>query len=165
MRVAYPCRAKTPPAIGAAARKLGLELQDFDVLRLQHLDMQRAEHFTQFVEHAQRTGTGAILIPNLPGLGRFLPLAGKLAAENRIPAIGFGRAFVESGGLLSFGPKEGEGQTAVASITHKIFLGAIPGDIPVVQQRAFTLTVNLQTAKSLGLTLSPTVLSRADDQL
>ena len=165
VRVACPCRAKIRPAIGVAARKLRLELQDLDVLQLQHLDMQRAEHFTQFVEHAKRTGTDAILIPNLPGFGRFLPLAGKLATENRIPAIGFGRTFVESGGLLSFGPKEGEGQIAAASIVHKIFQGANPGDISVVQQRAFTLTVNLKTAKSLGLTLSPAVLSRADEQL
>jgi putative tryptophan/tyrosine transport system substrate-binding protein len=165
VRVACPCRTKTRPAIGAAARKLGLELQDLDVLQLQHLDMQRAEHFTQFVEHAKRTGTDAILIPNLPGFGRFLPLAGKLATENRIPAIGFGRTFVESGGLLSFGPKEGEGQIAAASIMHKIFQGAKPSDISVVQQRAFTLIVNLNAAKKLDLTLSPTLISRADEQL
>lgn len=165
VRVACPCRAQIQSAIGAAARRLGLVLQDLDVLQLQHLDMQRGEHFTQFVEHARRTGTDAILIPNLPGFGRFLPLTGKLATENRIPAIGFGRTFVETGGLLSFGPKEGEGQIAAASIVHKIFQGAKPSDIPVVQQRAFTLIVNLKTAKSLGLTLSPTVLSRADEQL
>jgi ABC-type uncharacterized transport system substrate-binding protein len=62
-------------------------------------------------------------------------LAGKLATENRIPAIGFGRRFVESGGLLSFGPTEGESQIAAASIVYKIFQGAKPGDISVVQQR------------------------------
>ena len=165
VRVACPCRAQIQLHIGAAARRLGLKLQDLDVLQLQHLDMQRAEHFTQFVEHARRTGTDAILIPNLPGFGRFLPLAGKLATENRIPAIGFGRTFVESGGLLSFGPKEGEGQIAAASIVHRILQGEKPGDIPVVRQRAFTLVVNLKTAKSLDLTLSPAVLSRADEQL
>lgn len=165
VRVACPCRGKTRPAIGAAARKLGLELQDLDVLQLEHLDMQRVEHFTQFVEHAKSNGTDAILIPNLPGFGRFLPLAGKLVTENRIPAIGFGRTFVESGGLLSFGPKEGEGQIAAASIVHKILQGAKPSEIPVVRQRAFALIVNLKAAKSLGITVSSTVLSRADEQL
>jgi ABC-type uncharacterized transport system substrate-binding protein len=141
----------------------GLQLQDLDVLQLQHLDMQQAEHFTRFVEHAKRIGTDGILMPNLQGYGRFLPVAGKHTSDNRIPAIGFGRTFVESGGLLSFGPKDGEGQVAAASIVHRIFQGAKPGDVPVVQQRAFTLAVNLKTTESLGLTLSPSLLNRADE--
>jgi putative tryptophan/tyrosine transport system substrate-binding protein len=165
VRVACPCRAQIQSAIGAAARTLGLELQDLDVLQLQHLDMQRPDHFTQFVEHARRAGADAILIPNLAGYGRFLPLAAKLATENRIPAIGFGRSFVDSGGLLSFGPKEGEGQIAVASMVHRIFQGAKPGDISVVQQRDFTLAVNLKTAENLGVTISPSLLNRVDEEV
>src|SRR5215207_4198356 len=149
VRVACPCRAQVQSAIGIAARRLGLELQDLDVLQLQHLDMQQPAHFTQFVDAARTRGADGILMPNLQGYARFLPLVGKLATESRIPAIGFARTFVESGGLLSFGPKDGEGQIAVASIVHKILQGAKPGDIPVVQQRAFALAVNLKTAESL----------------
>jgi putative tryptophan/tyrosine transport system substrate-binding protein len=162
-RVACPCRAQVQSAIAAAAQKLDLELQDLDALQLRQLDMQRPEHFTQFIENAKNLGTDGILIPNLPGYGRFLPLAGKLTAENRIPAIGFGRAFVEAGGLLSFGPKEGEAQIAVASLVHKILEGAKPADIPVVRQRAFTLGVNRKAAETLGLALPPALLSRADE--
>jgi putative ABC transport system substrate-binding protein len=80
-----------------------------------------------------------------------------------IPAIGFGRSFVESGGLLSFGPKEGEAQTAVASIVHRVFQGAKPGEIPVVHQRASWLAVNPKTAEKLSVTISPSVLTRADE--
>ena len=163
VRVACPCRVQIQSAIGDAARKLGVQLQDLDVLQLQHLDMQQAEHFTRFVEQAKRIGTDGILMPNLQGYGRFLPLAGKHATDNRIPAIGFGRTFVESGGLLSFGPKDGEGQITVTSIVHRIFQGAKPGDVAVVQQRAFTLAVNLRTAESLGLSLPPSLLKRADE--
>jgi putative ABC transport system substrate-binding protein len=161
-RVACPCRAGVQTAISAAAGRLGLKLLDLDVLQLQQLDMQQPEHFGQFVERAKSMSADAVLMPNLQGYGRFLPLVGKLAAENRIPAIGFGRKFAESGDLLAFGPKEGEGQIAVASIVHKIFEGAKPSDIPVVQQRVLTLVVNLKTAESLGLTLS-SLLSRADE--
>jgi putative ABC transport system substrate-binding protein len=163
VRVACPCRVQVQSAIGNAARSLGLELQDLDVLQLQHLDMQQPDHFTQFVERARRIGTDGILMPNLQGYGRFLPLVGKLATENRIPAIGFGRTFAESGGLLAFAPKEGEAQTAVASIVHRIFQGTRPGDIPVVEQRGSTLAVNLMAARSLGLSIAPSVLSRADE--
>ena len=162
-RVACPCRVQIQSAIGAAARSLGLELHDLDVLKLQHLDMQQPEHFRQFVEAARRSGADGILMPNLQGYARFLPLVGKLVSESRIPAIGFGRTFVEAGGLLSFGPKEGEGQIAVASIVHRILQGAQPGDIAVVPQRSFTLAINLKTAESLGVTLPPSLLNRADE--
>jgi len=163
VRVACPCRAQVQWAIGIAARRLGLELQDLDVLQLQHLDMQQPAHFTQFVDAARTSGAHGILMPNLQGYARFLPLVGKLATESRIPAIGFARTFVESGGLLSFGPKDGEGQIAVASMVHKILQGAKPDDMSVVQQRAFTLAVNLKTAESLGLTLPPSLLNHADE--
>jgi ABC transporter substrate binding protein len=81
IRVACPCRVQIQSAIGIAARNLGLELQDLDVLQLQHLDMQQPEHFTQFVERARKTGAEGILMPNLQGYARFLPLVGKFATE------------------------------------------------------------------------------------
>jgi len=163
VRVACPCRLQIQTAIGLAAQRLGLELIDLDILQLQNLDMQYTEHFAQFVEHASRAGAQGILMPNLQGYGRFLPLVGNLATENRIPAIGFGPTFVTAGGLLSLGPREGEAQIAVAAILQKLFQGARPGDISIVQQRNFTLAVNLKAAESLGISVSPSVLRRADE--
>jgi putative ABC transport system substrate-binding protein len=162
-RVACPCRAQIQTAIADAARRLGLELIDLDVLNLKHLDMQKPEHFNQFFEEATRAGANAALMPNLQGYGRFLPLAAGLATEKRLPAIGFGQVFVKSGGLLSYGPKEGEGQVVVAGLVNKILLGESPSTLPVVMQQSFTLAVNLKTAESLSLTVSQTVLSRADE--
>jgi putative tryptophan/tyrosine transport system substrate-binding protein len=163
IRVACPCRAQVETGTAAAAQRLGLELQDLDVLQLSNLEMQRPEHFAQFVERAKSVNTDAILMPNLPGYGRFLPVVGKLATEHRIPAIGFGSAFVEAGGLLSLGPKEGEGQVAVASAVDRILRGAKPADIPVVHQRGLTLAVNLKSANSIGLSLPAALLDRADE--
>ena len=119
VRVACPCRTETQGTIAAAARSLGLELQDLHVLQLHHLDMQQSEHFTRFIAAARLAGADGVLMPNLPGYGRFLPLVGKLSFDNGLPAIGFGRTFVQSGGLLSLGPREGEAQIAVASQAAK----------------------------------------------
>jgi putative ABC transport system substrate-binding protein len=102
-------------------------------------------------------------MPNLADYGRFLPLVGKLAAEQAIPAIGFGRTFVEAGGLLSYGPKEGEGQMAVAQIVHSILQGAKPGEIAVVHQRASSLAINSKAAAKLGVSVPSTLLKSADE--
>src|SRR5215216_5301606 len=163
VRVACPCRTEIHSRIAAAAQRLGIELQDLQTLGLQHLDMQQPEHFARFVETARAAGADGVLMPNLPGYGRLLPLVGRLATENGIPAVGFGRAFVEAGGLLSFGPKDGEAQIALASLVQKILEGANPGNIPVVRQRILALALNLNTAKALGLTIPPTLLARADE--
>jgi putative tryptophan/tyrosine transport system substrate-binding protein len=163
VRVACPCRAATQTTISAAARSLGFELQDLQVFQLHHLDMQQPEHFSEFVAAARSAGADGVLMPNLPGYGRFLPLVGELATRTGLPAVGFGRTFVQSGGLLSLGPKEGEAQIAVASIVHSILQGQNPADIPVVRQRGVTLALNLKTAAALGLTIPPTLLARADE--
>jgi putative tryptophan/tyrosine transport system substrate-binding protein len=103
VRVACPCRAESQVTIAAAARDRGLELQDLQLFQMQHLDMQQPEHFTRFVAASRLAGSDGLLMPNLPGYGRFLPLVGKLASDAGLPAIGFGRTFVQSGGLLSLG--------------------------------------------------------------
>ena len=85
-----------------------------------------------------------------------------LATNNRLPAI-FPRAdFVESGGLMSYGPMiAAEGRDA-ARYVAKILQGAKPSDLPVEQPTKFELVVNLKTAKQIGLTIPPNVLFLAD---
>ena len=163
VRVACPCRGQSQPLILDSARRLGLELQDLDALALQHLEMQRPEDFAGFVAAARRAGTHAILMPNLQGYGRYLPHVGALATQHGLPAIGFGRTFVESGGLLSYGPKPGEGQRRVAAMVDKILRGTKPADVPVERQQGFELLVNMTTAAALGLTVPPSLISRADE--
>jgi putative ABC transport system substrate-binding protein len=87
-----------------------------------------------------------------------------LAAERRLPAIsgGFG-AFVERGGLMSYGPSVAEQFQGAALYVDKILKGGRPADLPVVQASKFDLLVNLKTAKALGLKLPQSILSRADE--
>jgi ABC-type uncharacterized transport system substrate-binding protein len=86
-----------------------------------------------------------------------------LAAKNRLPSIFTQRADVEAGGLISYGPNFADMYRRAATYVDKILKGAKPGDLPVEQPTKFELVINLKTAKALGLTISPSLLARADE--
>ena len=73
------------------------------------------------------------------------------------------REFVEAGCLMSYGPNLPDLYRRAAEFADKILRGAKPADIPVEQPTKFELVVNLKSAKTLGLTIPGTVLSRADE--
>jgi putative ABC transport system substrate-binding protein len=86
-----------------------------------------------------------------------------LAAQYRLPAASQFRDFAEAGGLLSYGPSLPDLFRRAATYVDKILKGAKPGDLPVEQPTKFELVINLKTAKALGLTISPSLLQRADE--
>ena len=82
----------------------------------------------------------------------------------RLPAIYQWPEIAEAGGLVAYGPRYAEiYRQPVARQLAKIFLGVKPADLPVEQPTKFELIVNLKTAKALGLTISPSLLARADE--
>ena len=85
-----------------------------------------------------------------------------LAAKRRLPTMWGLRQFVEAGGLMSYAVNFYEQVRQTAVYVDKILKGAKPGDLPVEQPTTFELVINLKTAKALGLTIPPSVLSRAD---
>jgi putative ABC transport system substrate-binding protein len=86
-----------------------------------------------------------------------------LAAESRLPAIYSFRVFAVDGGLMSFGADYRDLFARAAGFVDKILKGANPANLPVEPPRKFDLTVNLKTAKALGLEIPPTLLARANE--
>jgi putative ABC transport system substrate-binding protein len=86
-----------------------------------------------------------------------------LAAESRLPAIYSFRIFPVEGGLMSFAADYGDLFRRAAGYVDRVLMGAKPAGMPIEPPRKFNLTVNLKTAKALGLTIPPAVLASADE--
>jgi putative tryptophan/tyrosine transport system substrate-binding protein len=87
----------------------------------------------------------------------------KLALEHRIPAIAIWGEVVEAGVLMSYGPRSIDELRRLPYYIDRILKGAKPSDLPVEQYTTFYLSINLKTAKALGLTMPQTLLQRADE--
>jgi len=135
------------------ARALGLQLHSMEV--------SSADKFESAFEDATKARSAALAV-TLDALFNFnQKQIANLAAKNRLPAIGPRRTFVELGGLMSYGADQAESFRRVASMIDKILKGTKPADLPIEQPTMFELMINLKTAKALGLTIPPLVLTRA----
>ena len=85
------------------------------------------------------------------------------ANQNRLPSMFVGKEWVEEGGLMCYGVRLPEWYRRAASYVDKILRGAKPADLPVEQPTPFELVFNLKTAKAIGVTIPPALISRADE--
>jgi putative ABC transport system substrate-binding protein len=91
-----------------------------------------------------------------------IPRIVDFAARNGLPVAGGWGAWVQAGGLISYGPNVGEMVRQTAAQVDKILKGAKAAELPVQQPTRFELLVNLKTAKSLNLAIPESFLLRAD---
>ena len=91
----------------------------------------------------------------------FKTIAG-LAVGNKLPSIG-SKEYAEAGGLIGYGVNILSLYRRAAYFIDKILKGSKPTDLPIEQPTRFDFVINLKTAKALGLTVSPSLLSRADE--
>jgi putative ABC transport system substrate-binding protein len=86
-----------------------------------------------------------------------------LAARHKLPTVYPFRYFVSAGGLISYGPDLIDPYRRAADYVDRILKGAKAADLPVQAPTKYELTINLKTAKALGLTVPPSLLTRADE--
>jgi ABC-type uncharacterized transport system substrate-binding protein len=139
----------------AAAQALGLQLQA--------LAVRSPDEFDQaFAEMTRAHADALVLMPSGLFFSHHTQLAA-LAVQHRLPAMFMEREFVEAGGLMAYGPSLADLSRRAATYVHKILQGAKPADLPVEQPTKFELTINLKTAKALGLTIPSAILFQADE--
>jgi len=125
-------------------------------------DVRRAEDLERAFEAAVKQRANAIVV----GQDGLMQANGKhiveLAAKHRLPAIYSASDYVEDGGLISYGVSYPDLYRRAASYVDKIMRGAKPGDLPIERPTKFDLIINRKAAKTLGITISPAFLARAD---
>ena len=120
------------------------------------------EYRRVFAALAQEGCEGLVVLDE-PENVTYRRLIAELAAKGRLPTIYSFRQFVEAGGLMSYGIDVADLGHRVADLADKILKGAKPGDLPIFQPTKFELSINLKTAKTLGIELPPLLVARADN--
>ena len=138
----------------AAASTLGLEIAPLEIRRAEEIEP---------VFMALRVLADALYVVGDSLLNANSKRSAALALGARLPTIFNNGTFVQSGGLMSYGPNLADQFRRSADLVDKILRGTKPGDIPVEQPTKFELMINLKTAKALGLDITATLLARADE--
>jgi len=110
-----------------------------------------------------RSGNGGLILTASPAAPGHRDLIIALAARHKLPAVYVERLFVAAGGLMSYGTDYADQYRRAASYVDRILKGEKPADLPVQAPTKYGLAINLKTAKTLGLTVPPTLLARADE--
>ena len=137
--------------IDASARSAGLEIQA--VMLGGEEDLDRV--------FATMAGSGIEALIVQPTLPRTSIIA--LARKYRLATVSGNRAFADAGGLMSYAGSLADRYRNAAPYIDKILKGAKPADLPVQQPTKFELIINLKTAKALGISVPPAMLTRADE--
>jgi len=141
-------------AIEAAAQRLGV--------RVLSVPVRAAEDFEgAFATMAREHVNGFLALPS-PLLRSQRTALAELSLKHRLPGMFGPKEYVEAGGLMSYFSDVEDTTRRAATYIDKILRGTRPADLPVEQASKYELIINLKTAKTLGITIPPSVLQRAD---
>jgi ABC-type uncharacterized transport system substrate-binding protein len=141
--------------VQTSARSLGLQINVLNTSTESQID-------TAFATIVQQR-TDALIVGTDPFLLGQRDRLVRLAARHAMPTIYFTREFVDTGGLISYGPNIVNGYRQAGTYVGRILNGEKPSELPVLQPTHFVLFINLRTAKALGIELPPTLLALADE--
>jgi len=142
-------------AIQSVAPSLGVELSP--------VNMRDTAEIERAVTAFARAGGGGLIVTGSALAVVHRDLIITLAARYQLPAVYFIRAFVDAGGLMSYGPDVIDQYRRAAGYVDRILKGEKPADLPVQTPTKYELVINLKTAKALGLDVPATLLARADE--
>jgi putative tryptophan/tyrosine transport system substrate-binding protein len=144
-------------AVREAAKQAGISLSPVMLSAFDEAEYQRV------FRSMEQDRADAFMVSDEPENSTNRETIVELAAKGRIPAIYPFRDFVEAGGLMAYSIDLAEIYRRVANLIDRILRGANPGDIPFYQPTKFELSINLKTAKALGLEMPAMLLGRADE--
>jgi ABC-type uncharacterized transport system substrate-binding protein len=129
-------------------------------VQLQSLEVRESGDFEGAFQAATRQRAEALIVVGSRILLLHRQQIGDFSAKNRIVLVGTPRWLLDSGALLTYGPNAAELNRRAAAYVDKILRGAKLADLPMQQPATFELSINLKSARSLGLTLPPSLLAR-----
>jgi ABC-type uncharacterized transport system substrate-binding protein len=131
-------------------------------LKLQLLEIRDPSDFDRAFSAISKQRANAFSLLRSPLIRRHQAQILDFTEKKRLPAMYPESAFVDAGGLMSYGPHLPDLWRRAAIYVDKILKGTKPADLPVEGPKKFELVINLKTAKQIGLTIPPNVLARAD---
>jgi putative ABC transport system substrate-binding protein len=151
---AFSLHAIVRPEVDVAARSLGLTLK--------YIEVQTRDDIEGAFATLTRENLTAVLVLGQPLLFAVRARLAQLALDHRVATMSPWREAAEAGALLAYGEWNVDHIRRLPKYIDRILKGAKPADLPVEQATTLKLTVNLKTAKALGLTIPPSLLLRAD---
>ena len=127
------------------------------------LNMGEATEIERAVAAVAHSANGGLIVLASALAVRHRDLIVTLAARHKLPAVYFERHFVDAGGLISYGAEFFDQFRRAAGYVDRILKGEKAAELPVQSPTKYELVINLKTAKALGLTIPPTIISRADE--
>jgi putative tryptophan/tyrosine transport system substrate-binding protein len=142
-------------AIQTAASAFGVEISPINAAE--------APQISKVLSDLGRSGNAGIVVTSSASAVRHRDLIVRMTAEQKIPAVYYGRVFAAAGGLVSYGPDRAQQFRQAAGYVDRILKGEKTADLPVQGPTKYELVVNAKTAKALGIELPSALLARADE--